>query len=176
MADEYFSILLRIANRCKDFLRLVCNRVSLSFNFIFSYSTIFLFPLSSVFHVSFEIFPLFRVLFFYIAMLTFDIFERVSDNSFSIVHTLHGLSFQKESYLTRTHHLICMRQTDDLAAVAHSDSKKKRKGSTNSPSLNALVLRDIRVVINGMLCVSEMKHPRNPSKHCIRHAFYLLQH
>ena len=68
-------------------------------------------------------------------MLTLDIFERASGDSFSIVKyvlckicQINGLCFQKKPFRTRTHHLICMRQTDDLAAVAHSGSNKKRKG------------------------------------------------
>jgi len=41
MGNEYFNILLRIDNRCKDFPSLVYNRAPLSFNFIFSYITLF---------------------------------------------------------------------------------------------------------------------------------------
>jgi hypothetical protein len=107
MVDEYFNILLRIASRYKDFLRLVCNRAPFSFNFIFSYSKNLLFSLSSVLHVSFEIFLLFRILFFYITMLTLGIFERASGDSFSIVHTLQNMpnnqSFFPKETVSHTH-------------------------------------------------------------------------
>jgi len=102
VGNEYFNILLRIANRCKDFPSLVYNRGPFSFNIIFSYNTNFLFSLSSLLHVSFENFSLFRVLFFYIAMLTLDIFERTSGDSFSIVHTLQNMPNKRSSFPKET--------------------------------------------------------------------------